>query len=53
MRNDPSTVSKQSGKVATPVVVASGVTSAVLILKSTDFYQVAGHGDYVQDNGSK
>ncbi len=39
----------QNGKVTAIAVVASGVSSAVLKWRDTSAYQVASHGDYVQE----
>lgn len=53
MKYNPSNLQKQAGKVTKPTIVGSGASSAVATQKDTDFYQILGHNDYVQDNGSK
>lgn len=50
MKTDRFTVKKQSGKVKLPVKVGNGtVLATALPLKDTEYYQIAAHGDYVQE----
>lgn len=49
MKQSPFVTSKQSGAVKAITIVASGVSSAVIKYADTIYYQVTGHGDYVQE----
>lgn len=53
MKTNTFTVKKQTGKVVKPTIIVTSVSSSLATYKDTDFYQVLGHNDYVQDNGSK
>ncbi len=47
---DPFRVKKHSGKIVLPTNVKGGLTPKTAIkLADTEYYQVAAHGDYVQE----
>lgn len=54
MMSDPSYCRKQTGKVVIAPTAAAGngtVTMSKIKAQDTEYYQVAKHGDYVQENG--